>query len=179
VRAALVSCAGAALVVGSVVVVRSIGSDASEGDASANHDGPAGLVRPGEPCSEAVHAKSPQELHADIPIYMPSDSYTLTDAWTCADTPVLLFGNIQVSYESGWEQVPVPDKWRDLAEDYGGHVDVISGRPALIQSSEETKDDNQVLVVVGDTLIRALALPDVPIGDLEALVASIDMTGKG
>jgi hypothetical protein len=140
-------------------------------------DEPAGLVGPGEPCPGAVHG-DPNSLATEIPIWLPAGDgeRKVTDAWTCADTPVVVFGDIQISYEAGWADVDVEKKWAALAADYGGDVTTVLGRPGLVQSAEQTKGtNNQVLVVVDGTLVRVLSKSDVPINELLRLADSLDV----
>jgi hypothetical protein len=84
-----------------------------------------------------------------------------------------MFGQVQVSYESGYGNLEIPEKWESLAEDYGGSVEVLLGRPALVQG---TTPNHQVLVEVDRTFIRALSVGSVPIERLTELVASIGLT---
>jgi len=141
--------------------------------------GPAGLVGPGEPCPGAVHGTLGDiALRAGVPVWTPAPASgeALTDGWTCGDTPVLMYGgDIQVSYEAGWSDVDVDKKFAALAKDYGGTVGTVLGRSALIQSAAETGDNNQVLVVVGDTLIRVLASDSVDVDRLVALADSLQL----
>jgi hypothetical protein len=139
-------------------------------------DGPAGLVGPGEACPGAVHG-APNSLGTEIPIWLPAGGEPkVTDAWTCADTPVVVFGDIQISYEAGWTDVDVEKKWAALSADYGGDVTTVLGRPGLVQSAEQTQGtNNQVLVVVDGTLVRVLSTSDVPINELLRLADSLDV----
>ena len=70
------------------------------------------------------------------PVYLPSDgSSQVTRAWRCGSTPVFMFNEVQVSFESGWENVKIPAKFEDLARDYGGSVETIQGLPAWVAPS--------------------------------------------
>lgn len=145
---------------------------------AANDDGPAGLVGIGEPCPGARHG-SPSELatRTSVPVWTPKKgaSDALTDGWTCSDTPVLMFdGDIQVSYEAGWSNIDVMQSFADLSKDYGGTVGELQGRPALIQKAIEPGDNNQVMLVVDDTLVRILAKDSVTIDRMINLANSLE-----
>jgi hypothetical protein len=85
----------------------------------------------------AVHG-DPVKLASltQAPVYLPSDgSSQVTRAWRCGSTPVFMFNEVQVSFESGWENVKIPAKFEDLARDYGGSVETIQGLPAWVAPS--------------------------------------------
>jgi hypothetical protein len=80
----------------------------------------------------AVHA-DPVKLAAvsRAPVYLPGDgSAHVTQAWRCGSTPMFMLDDVQLSFESGWENVKIPDKFEALARDYGGSVETIQGLPA-------------------------------------------------
>ena len=125
----------------------------------------------------AVHA-DPVKLAkvSRSPIYLPSDgSAQVTEAWRCGSTPVLMFNDVQLSFESGWENVKIPEKFEDLARDYGGSVETIQGVPAWVSPSSATASNDEVLMVKDGAAIKLLARGDVPIGDLIAIANSLDL----
>lgn len=135
------------------------------------------VVAPGTPCPTAVHADA-MKLAAlsQAPVYLPSDgSAQVTEAWRCADTPVFMFGDVQLSFEDGWENVKIPEKFEDLARDYGGSVETLEGLSAWVSPSSASASNDEVLMVKDGAAIRLLARGDVPIGHLIALANSLDL----
>jgi hypothetical protein len=181
-RAAL---AAVALFTG-VLTACGAGSDSSTatvGDRSqrGGADGAAGdgipLVAPGTPCPMAVHG-DPVKLAAlsRAPVYLPSDgSAKVTRAWRCGSTPVLMFDDVQVSFESGWGNVKISEKFEDLARDYGGSVETIQGLPAWVAPNSASASNDEVLMVKDGAAIKLLARGDVPIGDLIAVANNLDL----
>ena len=137
-------------------------------------------AEPGEPCWSAKrHSIEELAALADVPVWLPesepASKATLTGAWTCGggDTPVLTFGPITVSYESGYG---TPLDWERKANDSGGEVRTILGEPGLLMPSTGPNIKGEVMVVVnGDILVRVLGEPSVPSDDLVAIADSIDL----
>ena len=128
----------------------------------------------GTPCPMAVHG-DPVEIAAtrEAPIYWPSSGADqITRAWRCGNTPVFMFDEVQVSFEGGWEGVPIPQKFQRLADDYGGSVRTIQGLDAWVVDS--TPND-AVLMVKDGCAIRLLASGDIPIERLVALAQDLDL----
>lgn len=135
-------------------------------------EGPAGLVEPGEPCPGAVHGK-PTALETEVRMWLPTEEWEARDAWTCGDTPVVLYGDIQVSFEEDWGDVDVAAKWEDLADDYGGTVVELDGRSALVQEAGSDEQGQQVLLVADGELVRLLARASTPIERLTELAEAL------
>jgi hypothetical protein len=136
---------------------------------STSQDG-IGVVAPGTPCPGAVEGTA-QEVIATSgsPVYLPDDGVArVTAAWRCGDTPVLMFDDVQVSFETGWSNIDVPAKMADLADDYGGSVQPIQGLSAWVSR-------DGVLMVNGETAIRLLASKDVAIERLTDLASELDL----
>lgn len=153
-----------------------------------------GGVQPGEPCPMAKHAPSVAALQqqTDVPIWEPANA-TLTDAWTCGDTPVLLYGQIQITYDDdkqAWGNIDIEKKWADRVRDRGGRVETVLGRPALVTPADATGPPTNrpvypdpadaagrvsVMVVVDGTLISTVAKGDVPVEKLIELTNSIKL----
>lgn len=176
--------AAAAVAVGLLSATEVVGGTDPESSASGREGAAVGPgvdsitldTEPGEPCPFAQRG-SVQEVadRADVPIWIPVGA-KLTGAWTCgADAPVLTFGAIRVFYEPGWSDVDVDEKWADLIKDYGGHLDTVLDRPALVQPVTEDSTSPQVMVVSGDVLIRLLGDKSVPPEAMVALANSIDI----
>lgn len=179
---------GAAAAVAAVVALNGagvLGGEASKSPdararnplAGAHGDRPAGLVGPGEPCLDAVPLPTDLALiraSVEIPVWAPAADATITRAWACGgETPVLMFGRIQVSFEAGWSDVDIAKKWADLIADYGGRTETIQGYSALVQAAPTKEANQQVMIVSGGTLVRLLATSDVPISDLVDLADDI------
>jgi hypothetical protein len=155
------------------------------GTRAINGDGPNGVAI-GEPCPGARHAADPAELSSNTtPVWLPANAAEkVTDAWICDDvTPVVMFGKIQVSYETrqAGEEAGVAGEdlkinFEQLAQGLGGkaHVETILGWPALVQPAD-ADDNNEVIVVVNATLIRLLAEQSVPIQQLVDLANSLEV----
>lgn len=140
---------------------------------------PDGVFRPkepGEPCDGARHARSPEELQrqTNVPVWTPA-SGRFTDAWTCGQTPVLLYEGIQISYQQGWENVDVDVKWRHMVDTRGGRIETILGRPAYVHPADDNGPRNGVLVVVDGTAIVTVSRPGVPVEKLVELTNSIEL----
>lgn len=177
--------AGAAAAVAAIAAVAVFG-----GQASSNQDAPTAvegrattpinsgdtidLAKVGEPCPGAKHASTIAGIRSatQVPIFAPARA-ELDDAWTCGDTPVLMFGAIQISYEEGWSDIDVKEKWASLAEETGGHIENVIGRPAYVHPPTTEGPRSSVMLVVDGTLIRLLADGDVPVGQLVALANQI------
>lgn len=151
------------------------------------------LVEPGEPCPMARHAKSVKDLKTNAPIWEPANA-TLTDAWTCGSTPVLMYGQIQITYDWDprvWGNIDVKAKWDRFVRDRGGRVETVLGRPAYVRSDKTApptnlppneymhrgpgRGRNAVQVVVDGTLISTVAKDDVPLEKLIELTNSIQL----
>lgn len=178
-RTAAVMGVGAAAAVAAIFGVASLGDgpdrgSAAERDTSAT--APSDWVdlsgRVGEPCPGARHASTIRGLRTPVQVLAPTAG-TLSDAWTCGGTPVLLYDDVQVSYERGWSDVDVKEKWADLAGDYGGRVSTIAGHPAYLHPATPDGPRSSVMLVVDGTLIRFLAEDDVPLRDVVTLAESL------
>ena len=122
----------------------------------------------------AIHG-DPMEIAAasEAPVYLPATGAAhITEAWRCADTPVFMFGDVQLLFESGWGNVEIQQKFQDLADDYGGSVETIQGLSAWIAPSAP---DNEVLMVKDGTAVKLLAPGDVPIEQVVALAEALDL----
>jgi hypothetical protein len=155
------------------------GTAASEDGGSGPLAGANGIeaVAPGTPCPMAVHGDPLKlALASSAPVYLPPDGAAqVTEAWRCGDTPVFMFDNVQLSFESGWENVKIPEKFEDLARDYGGSVETIQGMAAWVAPSSASASNDEVLMVKDGAAIKLLAQGDVPIGDLIAVANSLDL----
>lgn len=144
----------------------------------AEGDGIALPIKPGEPCYRAKrHSLSELAALADVPVWLPqspsASEAVLTGAWTCAggDTPVLTFGPVTISYESGY---PTALPWGRKAADSGGEVRTILGQAGLLMPSTSPSVKGEVMVIVDDgVLVRVLGEPDVPPKDLVAVADSL------
>jgi hypothetical protein len=135
------------------------------------------VVAPGTPCPGAV-LDNPIRLASvsRAPVYLPDDGLAqVTRAWRCGSTPVFMIHDVQLSFEPGWENVKIPEKWRALARDYGGSVETIQGLPAWVAPSSASASDDEVLMIKDGAAIRLLARGDVPIDDLIAVANSLDL----
>lgn len=154
-------------------------SDEPRNDGTAGYNG-AGVVEPGEKCSGAVEA-APAELalSAQQPIWLPAvTQFQVTDAWACGQgsAPILMFGEVQVSYEEGWSDVNVKQMWADLTAEDGGYVTDVAGISTLVHEATKDAPNNEVMLVKNDTLIRLLSTGNVPIDDLVSLAKSLNLT---
>ena len=114
---------------------------------------------------------------AATPLWLPAHAGKplSVSAWTCGSTPFLTFGDVVVSYEAGWAGVDIDKKWIALATDVGGEVHTILGRPALIQPAVNATGYNQVLIVIGDVLIRVSSASTVSIARNVALAKTLNL----
>ncbi len=88
---------------------------------------------------------------------------------------MFMVGDVQISFESGWENVKIPKKFEDLARAYGGSVETIQGVPAWVAPSSTSAPNDEVLMVKDGAAIKLSARGDVPIGDLIAVAKSLDL----
>lgn len=138
------------------------------------------VVAPGEPCPGAVHSPIAElSAAAKQPIWLPtSEEPRVSDAWSCGvgSAPVLMFDDVQVSYESGWSDVDLDKKWAGYIAEDGGEVIDIGGYSTLVHEGTESAPNNEVMLVVQGTLIRLLSVRDVPIDQLVDLAKAMDFT---
>lgn len=149
----------------------------------------------GKPCSDAIHAKHVAQLRTSTPVWTPRPGAVagarMRDAWTCSGLPVVMYGPIQVTYESGWRNIPVPKKWHDMADEWGGYVGTVLDRPAWIAPGETNPrrervpdssggyeyrfgtSNHSVMVVVDGVAIEAVAPDHVGIDKVVDLVDSM------
>lgn len=142
-----------------------------------------------QPCPGANLVSTVANLAKSVQAYLPA-SATATKIWTCGEKSFAQYNDIQLSYTPGWKQVEnVAKKWEDMARQDGGHVETISGYPAYIHPGiDETADGtpvslpederysrNAVYIVVGDTLILAMADHTVPLEKVVALAKTIPL----
>jgi hypothetical protein len=135
------------------------------------------VVAPGTPCPMAVHGDPMKvALASRAPVYLPSDGAAqVTAAWRCGSTPVFMFDDVQLSFESGWDNVKIPEKFEDLARDYGGSVETIQGLPAWVAPSSASASNDEVLIVKDGSAIKLLAQGDVPVEDLIEVANRLDL----
>lgn len=153
--------------VSGVPLARGDGIDVPRGDSI-------GAVEPGEPCEMAVHAKGVSGLRTNIPVWPPANAIP-TDAWTCGDTPVLLYGDVQITYEKGWTEFDHEKRFAAWVRDDGGRIETILGRPAYVHPADAVGPRNSVMVFVDEVMILATAKQNVPIEKLVRLVSSIQL----
>ena len=127
---------------------------------------------PGDPCPGARHSTTVGGLDTTVPVWTAAKA-TLTDAWTCGDAPVLMYGGIQVAFEPGWEKVDARAKWTAMVDRSGGSVQTILGSPAWVHPADVNGRLNGVELVIAGTNITVLAKSDVPISDLVDLAKSL------
>lgn len=130
----------------------------------------------GKPCLIATQVGGLNEVIrlTDIPVYA-SASVPVTRTWMCGGTPVVMYGPIQVTYETGWDDLDVAAKFRALAEDLGGEVVTIQGRSAYVHPATPEGPRSGVMLVVDGTLVRMLAEKDVSTNALVALAKTLKL----
>ncbi len=152
-------------------------------------------LRPlGRPCPGATHAAISQlAAMSSVPIWLPkNDISKVTNSWSCGNVPVVMLGDVKISYEPGWGDVDIPAKWHALIADYGGHVTTVAGHEALVQPADAPSDStftidgvpvstkggtrNQIMVVDHGTLVRLLSTRDVSMSRLLALAKALDFS---
>lgn len=131
-------------------------------------------------CDKRAGTPASVARESNVPVWLPDKAANVTDAWTCGPggVPWVQFGNIEIMYEPGWDDVNVEEKWAALANDPGDYVTSIREHPALVSpAGEPTPFGNygQVMLVVDGTLIRVRAPSDVPIQRLVGLARSLDL----
>lgn len=135
-------------------------------------------------------AGMPKTQHSDLaslgPIYLPANN-TAADAieqsWTCGTgtTPFVVLEShpgIVISCEGGWGEVDVEKKWAGFAENRSSRAEVVgvSGLPALLDPAVTDDGFSQVLIVVGDHLVRVTGDSDVDTAALLEVARSLDLS---
>lgn len=153
----------------------------------------------GEPCIDAKHADSVAELKTNTPVWLPKPGAVpgmrIRDMWTCFGMPEIKFGQVRVSYETGWQGETPAQHAQDFVEDWGGHTETILGRTGWVAPAdpfpkrEVTKgspapgwthvefgtNTHEVFVVIDGVAVDATAPGDVPISKVVDLVDSIQL----
>jgi hypothetical protein len=133
---------------------------------------------PGEPCDGATMGTAEELVtKAGTQVWIPAAAQEeTTKAWLCGSTLVIMVGDVQVSYEAGYKEVDA-EKFlsMQLESSPAATVQSLLGRPALVAPAFEGATNNQVMLIVEDTMIRMLATKDVPIADLVNVAKSIDL----
>ncbi len=144
------------------------------GDANAAPDG---VVDVGEPCEGARHSDLPN-LDTSVPVWLPADRAP-SSAWTCGQEgqglPVLMFGDIQVSYEPGYDQVEPTQYVETVAKEFGGYTMKLGDHTAAVVPSVGGDVNHEVDIVVNGTMVRLLAEASTPIDDVVALAKSLQL----
>lgn len=155
--------------------------DAGRGPAPDNQD--AFDLTPGDkkPCFRGQRLDTMQALRAatSTPVWAPKPGVVsgavFKTGWNCAGIPLVRYGDFDVDYETGWRDTAVPKEWHRLADEWGGHVGTVLGRPAWIAPGDDhrtrervptpgngieyqtSSTQHAVQVVVGDISITATA----------------------
>jgi hypothetical protein len=135
------------------------------------------IVAPGTRCPGAVRG-TPSEVaaHSDTPVWAPADATTISDAWRCGSTAVLMTHGVQVSYEAGYDGTDVVAWFGNLAEDAHGSVQTVHGNHiALFEPANSTHANNELMFVVDGTLVRLVAPGDIPFDRLVGAANSLDI----
>lgn len=149
------------------------------GDSNSNVDG---IDIPYEfPCTQATKvpmAALLQEARVAVTASTPEGA-DFTGAYFCLgspDTPALTYGDVVVSYEAGWGDVDIEDKWNALIRDEDrGYVETFGNDLALVRPvGEQDKILPSVLIVRGDTLIRVQGKPGAPIEPLVDVASHLE-----
>lgn len=132
------------------------------------------VVQPGTPCPMAVHGAVTEIAAAsEAPVYLPSSgAEAVTDAWRCDDTPVVMFGDVQLSFSSGYDAVDGRGPAEEFADALGGSVQSVQGISAFVVDDP----NDEVLMIKDGTAIRLLAPGSVPIGHLIDLAKALDLS---
>jgi hypothetical protein len=145
--------------------LRREGSTTVDTGGSVSIDVPDGLVRPGTPCGDAVAVATSGRPTMDVARELADRSRVsvfLPDAeparaWVCGEAaPVLVYRDVQVSFEAGWGDVDVEEKWSRSVEESGGYVQRLSGVSALVQPVSDRLELAQVMAVRDGVLIQLL-----------------------
>jgi hypothetical protein len=183
-RMAGVFAAGAAMAATVIVTLNLVGALGVDQSALAPpHEGATrpDFVRPslapGQPCLNAEPVSLAQvATSSSASVWLPNTTEAnrklLTGTWTCGDIPVLMFGDISLSFEPAGTITPTK-LWTDLAKAHNGRIEPVLGQPGYVEpASGDARAE--VLVVVDGTLIRAIGAADTTAEELKAIVSSID-----
>lgn len=110
----------------------------------------------------ARHALSIAALSTTIPIWAP-EGERLTDAWTCGNVPVLLYGGVEVTIEDGYARVDPARKFPRMVATDDGYIREIDGRQAYVHPADSRGPRNGVWILAGDYSIGVTAKPEVGI----------------
>ncbi|MFL6024778.1 MAG: hypothetical protein ACJ72O_15680 [Marmoricola sp.] len=116
----------------------------------------------GEPCDGARRVSSVAALVTSLPVWQPTGEH-LTDAWTCGNVPVLMYGGVEVSIDNGYAKVDPATKFPRMVATDDGRVQTINGRLAYVHPADARGPRNGVWILAGDYSIHVLAKPEVGI----------------
>lgn len=158
-----------------------------QGDAGALPRG-RGIRQPGDRCeggSQLSMAALKQQSFA-LPILLPNSmSNEMTSAWVCPDAmfqPVVMYGNVEVSWDSGWSGVDLKSRFSEMAS-LRPHAEytTFDGFGAFVNYPSTDAPLAAALVVVGDesVLIRSSdpAAMDRVLAIAKNVAASVPATG--
>lgn len=141
------------------------------------------LPTPGKPCVGAAHGDplvlAVKAAAAGNPTYLPTDgSRRIGAAWTCwgVPRPLFMIDDVQLSFESGWDEPDPQQTLQALADEYGGEVISLQGRPARISPASATQQHHSVLIINDGTAIRLLAQRSVEFTKVVSLAEELNLT---
>ncbi|MFS3130768.1 hypothetical protein ACLM5J_20365 [Nocardioides sp. Bht2] len=141
------------------------------------------LLKPGEPCigAQKISLAAADDLALSSKIPLPAFARdSVTETWRCAgDTPAFSFGATTMTLESGWSNVEPREKFSSLAATWGGKVTTINGVPALVEAPTQEGTKPHIMMLVGDTLVRLLGVPNGSIDAAVAVAEQLDLRAFG
>lgn len=167
-RITVAALGGGALAFAAVAGVNSVGASTAQdgptasepvslvGGAGAMPRG--GVVPPGTPCPEAGHlppaslTSGEKRPEFSTPVILPDKAVAkVTDAWTCGrgpNVPVVMLGDVQVSYEPGWEGTDPAKFFAGMQSQRGGQVVEIAGLTAFLNDGDPTQGTMSLLAAL-------------------------------
>lgn len=181
-RRRLVKVAGgvAAVAIAATLISRGFQPTSQPSDFRASNLGNVDVTEPGVPCRGAQHLEpAVMAKLSESPVYLPPKGATgARDAWTCQDltVPIFMYGDIQLSFEPGWDVADVESNLKNLASLYGGTFTRIQGLPTWSVPAQSEGGYHEILMIRGHLAIRLLSLDKVPFDDLTKLANSLVLT---
>src|SRR5205085_11821374 len=86
-----------------------------------------------------------------------------TDAWTCGGVPVLLYGDVDITYNDDSAHVDAEQFYSAMVASDGGRVQEIDGHPAYVHPADADGPRNGVVIIVGKYSVELVAKSEVGI----------------
>lgn len=144
-----------------------------------------GVVPPGTPCPAAGHVPTESLTSKErrpefsTPVILPDKAVAkATDAWTCGpgpNVPVVMFGDVQASYEPGREGTDPAEFFAGMQSQRGGQIVDIAGLTAFLNDGDPTQGTMSLFAAItpDGVMIQLYGVKDPNAGALVPIAKSI------